>query len=215
MLETFALKSQVDVTRQELAQALYQHDASCRVIARLMRERDEARAMLAAAASSSSSSAVAMDVPDVNGTAAAASARPALSEAVVAALNAKCGELSGGRKGRAKAIEAAGLVLTRDELAGWAAGTPRSFTPHKSDKGAVHCAAAFTSGAEKSDVLVTGGADGVALLLDAVSGAVLGKLAGHSKKVNCLALRSAAAGADGKESLAVFTGSADKTVKVR
>ena len=136
-----------------------------------------------------------------------------MSEAVVAALNAKCGELSGTRKGRAKAIEAAGLVLARDELAGWATGTPRSFTPHKSDKGAVHCAAAFSSGAGKSDVLVTGGADGVALLLDAESGAVLGKLAGHGKKVSCLALRSSSA-TDGKDCPTVFTGSADKTVKV-
>jgi pre-mRNA-processing factor 19 len=35
----------LDQTRQELAQALYQHDASCRVIARLLKERDEALAM--------------------------------------------------------------------------------------------------------------------------------------------------------------------------
>ncbi|KAL7749206.1 hypothetical protein RI367_005358 [Sorochytrium milnesiophthora] len=41
MLETHAVKSQNMQLRQELSRALYQHDASCRVIARLLKENDE------------------------------------------------------------------------------------------------------------------------------------------------------------------------------
>jgi pre-mRNA-processing factor 19 len=47
MSEVFTLRQHLESTRQELSQALYQHDAACRVIARLMVERDEARSMVA------------------------------------------------------------------------------------------------------------------------------------------------------------------------
>lgn len=47
VLETFQLKQQLAETRQELSTALYYNDAAEKVIARLQRERDEARDALA------------------------------------------------------------------------------------------------------------------------------------------------------------------------
>ncbi|KAI6953979.1 hypothetical protein KC329_g18904, partial [Hortaea werneckii] len=43
ILETFQLKQQLAETRQELSTALYYNDSAQRVIARLQKERDEAR----------------------------------------------------------------------------------------------------------------------------------------------------------------------------
>lgn len=45
-LEQYNLKEQLARTREELAVALYQHDAAIRVVARLTKERDEARQAL-------------------------------------------------------------------------------------------------------------------------------------------------------------------------
>jgi ribosomal 50S subunit-recycling heat shock protein len=46
MLETFTLKSEHAKLRLELSNALYEKDAAKRVIARLIKERDEARSAL-------------------------------------------------------------------------------------------------------------------------------------------------------------------------
>ncbi|KAM3136251.1 hypothetical protein pb186bvf_011710 [Paramecium bursaria] len=47
MLEQFQLKQHLEQVRSELTHSLYQHDAACRVIAKLIKERDQARIELA------------------------------------------------------------------------------------------------------------------------------------------------------------------------
>ena len=46
MLDMHKLRKNYHSTREELSQTLYMHDAACRVVARLIRERDEAKAAL-------------------------------------------------------------------------------------------------------------------------------------------------------------------------
>lgn len=76
MLDTYNLKTQYKLTQQQLANALYENDAAKRVIARLIKERDEARVTLSqfkaqygapvasAAATSSAKHAADMDVDE-------------------------------------------------------------------------------------------------------------------------------------------------------
>ncbi|EGE04355.1 cell cycle control protein, partial [Trichophyton equinum CBS 127.97] len=67
-LETFTLRQTLAQTRQELSTALYQHDAAVRVIARLRKERDEARDALSKISVGASRAPAAGDAMQVDST---------------------------------------------------------------------------------------------------------------------------------------------------
>lgn len=212
MLETFTLKQHLDTTRQELAQSLYQHDAACRVIARLMEERDEARAMITNLQQnpvrlepiSSGPAAPATSTPEME-TDDAAAATTGIDSDICAAMTDKCTELSAWRRGR-KAKSIAPSKDCMKQLSQIA-----SHTPHKADsKTGITClnvrkSYAGNNGGEST--ILSGGTDKSVLLTDLSTGKVLGKAAGHTKRVTAVSFHSA-------DSLTLLSASADSSVKV-
>jgi len=67
ILESYQLKQQLAETRQELSTALYYNDSAEKVIARLQRERDEARDALSKVTITSSSNGANGDAMQIDG----------------------------------------------------------------------------------------------------------------------------------------------------
>lgn len=218
MLETFTLKQQLDTTRQELSQALYQNDAACRVIARLMRERDEARASLehisativptTKSAQNNGNSVSGPNHMDTTDTAPVSTEQDTtvngITETVIAALNDKCKDLSATRKSRKPQPEG---ILSIESIGSLSEST--SFTPHTTAKGGVTALAISRSPSDPSGAyILSGGIDKVAIISNK-EGNVLGKLSGHTKKITDVSFHVS----EGLAGL-FFTASADKSVKV-
>jgi pre-mRNA-processing factor 19 len=81
-LETYTLRKNLAQTRQDLSNALYQHDAAVRVIARVTKERDEAREALASLNLRPGAAAA----PDTNGDAMHVDPKP-LPENIIAKID--------------------------------------------------------------------------------------------------------------------------------
>ncbi|XVF62778.1 hypothetical protein PTKIN_Ptkin09bG0035800 [Pterospermum kingtungense] len=208
MLSNFALEQQLHTARQELSHALYQHDAACRVIARLKKERDEARSLLAEAERQAPlpASAVAVNVSGLsNGKRVsedgdmdpgAKRMRPGISDSIIAELTECNAALSQQRKKR----QIPSTLAPVDALERY---TQLSSHPlHKTNKPGITSIDIDLS----KDIIATGGVDSNAVLFDRKSGEILSTLSGHSKKVTSVRFVA--------QTDVLLSGSADKTVRI-
>ncbi|KAL0305240.1 UNVERIFIED_CONTAM: Pre-processing protein [Sesamum angustifolium] len=211
MLSNFALEQQLHTARQELSHALYQHDAACRVIARLKKERDEARALLAQAERQIPMSVVApnavTDAALSNGKRAADNdeldpngkrIRPGISSSIISELTDCNTVLSQQRKKATGKIPS--TLAPVDAVERY---TQLTVNPlHRTNKPGILSLDILYS----KDIIATAGADSNAVVFDRPSGQVVSTLSGHSKKVTSVKFAA--------EGELVVTGSADKTVRV-
>lgn len=210
MLSNFALEKQLHTARQELSHALYQHDAACRVIARLKKERDEARSLLAEAERQmpvpASAGAVGQAPLHSNGKRAAEDdgigpggkkIRPGISSDVIVELTDCNAALSQHRKKRTipSTLAPVADVERYTQLS--------SFPLHKTNKPGI----LSVDVCHAKDIVATGGVDTNAVVFDRPSGQIISTLSGHSKKVTSVKIVP-------QDESFVITGSADKTVRL-
>ncbi|GMF54353.1 unnamed protein product [Phytophthora fragariaefolia] len=190
VLETFTLKQHLEQTRQELSHALYQHDAACRVIARLNAENaalKERAAQLAAGADADVDMAAARD-------------GAALAPEVLANVEAKQKELATRRKDFKKK-HAPPRAARLAGLDAWQLAS--SHTLHDSDKPGVTCVAVDPARAAR---VASGGVDKRAKIFDTDKQQLVATLSGHAKKISHVEFHPSAD--------MLLTASHDKTVKL-
>ncbi|KAF7249205.1 hypothetical protein EG68_09067 [Paragonimus skrjabini miyazakii] len=222
MLQSFTLRQQLQTARQELSHALYQHDAACRVIARLTKEVTAAREALATLkpqagiiTSGQTTGAIAptamaavpggQQVADTTGDTAVADSNQlqeeiGMSDTVIALLQDRASQLTAERKRRGKTVPE-GLAKSR------------SISEYQQIASHVGLHSASMPGILSVDIskaspdrIVTGGNDKNAVVFNLSSAQVVSILRGHTKKVTSVVYHPS-------EEL-VFTGSPDTTVRV-
>ncbi|KAL0627473.1 Pre-mRNA-processing factor 19, partial [Plecturocebus cupreus] len=205
MLHSFTLRQQLQTTRQELSHALYQHDAACRVIARLTKEVTAAREALATlkpqaglivpqAVPSSQPSVVGagepMDLGELVG----------MTPEIIQKLQDKATVLTTERKKRGKTVP--------EELV-----KPEELSKYRQVASHVGLHSASIPGILALDLcpsdtnkILTGGADKNVVVFDKSSEQILATLKGHTKKVTSVVFHPS-------QDL-VFSASPDATIRI-
>jgi len=175
MLESFNLKQSLQTLKEELAHTLYRYDASCRVIARLIKERDEARAALnntqgniAAALSTAPAGQPPMEVDKVS--------TAGINEEITKRMGDTAKQLSKNRKKVNK--DAVASVAPVDKIGSLAV---RSSNPlHSPSQPGIYAVDVHPG---DCSIVATGGADGNVILFNHSTGKILDTLRSHKKRV--------------------------------
>lgn len=205
LLEMQELREALALARSELTAALYEKDASLRVIARLRRERDEARAALLAPQGHTALAAQAAPLStakrprDEVGGEDAASKRAAPSAETAAGMSVESAAASGGGSGDddvatrmlacAKELAAQRQKFRVEEGAADASAVARleladSYSPHLQSKRGVTCLDVAWQNPDGGDLrVVTGGVDAKVALSDPRSKKVLMRYSEHKGAV--------------------------------
>ncbi|XP_064620629.1 pre-mRNA-processing factor 19-like [Lineus longissimus] len=202
MLQSFTLRQQLQTARQELSHALYQHDAACRVIARLNKEVTAAREALATLKPQAG---IAPNVQPAYGAEAPERLEQVIEEAgmsdeVLQKLQDKATRLTAERKKRGKTVPD-GLVTVED-IKSYRQQSSRVGLHSASIPGILCLDLCLRDTAR----LVTGGNDKTAVVFNKETEQVIAILKGHGKKVTNVIYHPT-------EDL-VFSSSPDTTIRV-
>jgi pre-mRNA-processing factor 19 len=202
MLHSYTLRQQLQTARQELSHALYQHDAACRVIARLTKEVTAAREALATlkphaaanygAPSEAPPPGAPAETMEVEG-------QGEMTEEIIQKLMDTATQLTSERKKRGKKMPEG--LMSSDNISKF---TQSSSHPglHSASVPGILC---LDVSGDTSRAL-TGGADKTAVVFEHTTEQVVATLRGHTKKVTSVVYHN-------KEDVAI-TASPDATVRV-
>nr|CAG4636083.1 EOG090X0489 [Eubosmina coregoni]SVE69727.1 EOG090X0489 [Eubosmina coregoni] len=204
MLNSFTLRQQLQTARQELSHALYQHDAACRVIARLHKEVSTAREALATLKPQTGYAAVSTPAVAASAEAGGIAAQPieaaGLTPEIIAQLQDKATVLTQERKRRGKTMPEG--LATAEQIK-----TYKTLASHP----ALHSASmpgilTMDVHAADSSHILTGGNDRCATVFNKDTEQVVAVLKGHTKKVTKVLYHP-------EEEVAI-TASPDSTIRV-
>ncbi|CAF2511180.1 unnamed protein product [Rotaria sp. Silwood2] len=215
MLHSFTLRQQLQTARQELSHVMYQHDAACRVIARLNKEVTAAREALATLKPQAGISQTIPIYPHEQSTqishhAAAgisgentqisASTAEGMTDEIIQKLQDKASVLTQLRKQRGKRVPEG--LTNIDDMRNFRCSATHTALHSASNPGIL----ALDISPKNSSIILTGGNDRQAVVFNKDNEQVIATLKGHQKKVTHVIHHF-------EEDIAI-TGSSDSSIRV-